>query len=556
MRILITSITFFLFSLNIEAQFNVAQNFGGGTQSEIRATAMDAANNKLISGTFRSQIIVGDSEYNNEENTNDNAFVAKLNEQGEVLWSSVLTGEGSNGRVNARAIAVHNESGQVCVTGEYRNQVRSGEVVFSEANNKKSLFVALFNSNGNLLWIFNTQADNSSLEIEGLGIAFLGADIIVTGKSKGGDFEINDFTISNPQNKDIGYAIKLKGTDGSVLNAASIFSCGNESAEIVDVKSRQNTLYFSGTMKKNAGIVGANQTLELPNNSTKDQFVVFALDGNFNAVWGKTSENGLKSKGTGVAVSDAGVYTTGEFEEEISFSDEIQFSSYPKKSAFIASYNFDGNINWAKAPNSPISNSEIKFIGLDANAETVLIGGEFIREISWEEFTLDALIAKNGFFARLHSNGTLLNTTAFNSDFENKINAVSINVNNAELIAGQMRGSLLIPGIETQLQLQGEFGSREAFYVYKNGTSTSVNEKHLSEIKLYPNPAKDFVYLKLPQNIQQTHIQILDVNGRVLLKQVVNNDIQSMDISQLNSGIYFIRIINENQFNIQKLIKQ
>jgi hypothetical protein len=80
-------------------------------------------------------------------------------------------------------------------------------------------------------------------------------------------------------------------------------------------------------------------------------------------------------------------------------------------------------------------------------------------------------------------------------------------------------------------------------------------------ILLYPNPAvTNQLNISFPEpkrNIT-TQIDLLDLNGRILQKRTVNtleNSTIQLDISSLESGIYFIRIISPGQYVVHKMVK-
>ena len=61
-------------------------------------------------------------------------------------------------------------------------------------------------------------------------------------------------------------------------------------------------------------------------------------------------------------------------------------------------------------------------------------------------------------------------------------------------------------------------------------------------ILIYPNPASDILYLKGISKTAFTHfIEIYDVAGRKILINTISGN--SVNISTLKAGIYFIRII-------------
>jgi len=57
-------------------------------------------------------------------------------------------------------------------------------------------------------------------------------------------------------------------------------------------------------------------------------------------------------------------------------------------------------------------------------------------------------------------------------------------------------------------------------------------------IKLYPNPAKDYIYLN---GIDKAKISILDASGKLIKKQDISNN-QPINISSLNLGIYYLEV--------------
>jgi hypothetical protein len=75
------------------------------------------------------------------------------------------------------------------------------------------------------------------------------------------------------------------------------------------------------------------------------------------------------------------------------------------------------------------------------------------------------------------------------------------------------------------------------------------NNTHAPTIS--PNPAKDAILCS--SSVSLKHIIITDVNGKVYIQSSVPN----IDISALQSGVYLVKIIDENQrTTVQKLVKQ
>ncbi len=76
-------------------------------------------------------------------------------------------------------------------------------------------------------------------------------------------------------------------------------------------------------------------------------------------------------------------------------------------------------------------------------------------------------------------------------------------------------------------------------------------------VHVYPNPAKEFINIKIEKNkyfdYTDFSIYLYDLNGKRIKKTIKEN---SIDISNLNPGIYILKLISENLTATKKIIKQ
>jgi hypothetical protein len=71
--------------------------------------------------------------------------------------------------------------------------------------------------------------------------------------------------------------------------------------------------------------------------------------------------------------------------------------------------------------------------------------------------------------------------------------------------------------------------------------------KEKAQLKIYPNPASDFIYLS-SESINNFNIEIVDIAGRIVYKSETSEKI--IGISSLKPGVYFYRInATEGSFN-------
>lgn len=91
-----------------------------------------------------------------------------------------------------------------------------------------------------------------------------------------------------------------------------------------------------------------------------------------------------------------------------------------------------------------------------------------------------------------------------------------------------------------------------------NGIPVSVKENVLANswVNISPNPTNDKLNIESLNNLNSSCIEIMNMHGSLLKSQFIANNQQTIDMSYLPVGIYFIRIYTEDGIVIKKLIKQ
>ncbi|MDD5569610.1 MAG: thiol protease/hemagglutinin PrtT [Bacteroidales bacterium] len=96
------------------------------------------------------------------------------------------------------------------------------------------------------------------------------------------------------------------------------------------------------------------------------------------------------------------------------------------------------------------------------------------------------------------------------------------------------------------------------YVVWSYNANMDIKEKSFTEnilFNVYPNPATDKITIELPQTSKQSTIAIYNISGQEIKKlQAVSHELR-VDVSDLSSGIYFIKIVNENGVSIGKFVK-
>jgi hypothetical protein len=76
-----------------------------------------------------------------------------------------------------------------------------------------------------------------------------------------------------------------------------------------------------------------------------------------------------------------------------------------------------------------------------------------------------------------------------------------------------------------------------------------------NNIKVYPNPVQDFLNIELSSN-ENVMISIFNLNGQLLREMTTNESITKVNFSDLEAGIYIVRITSSMTQSVQKIVKQ
>jgi len=91
-------------------------------------------------------------------------------------------------------------------------------------------------------------------------------------------------------------------------------------------------------------------------------------------------------------------------------------------------------------------------------------------------------------------------------------------------------------------------------YQEQNGVAVSANQNIIeNSINIYPNPAKEQLNVEVSEN---SYIQMFDLNGRQVIAEytAIANQKQTIGLSGLSNGVYFVKIYNDKLIKIIKVV--
>ena len=108
------------------------------------------------------------------------------------------------------------------------------------------------------------------------------------------------------------------------------------------------------------------------------------------------------------------------------------------------------------------------------------------------------------------------------------------NINNDKLFYN-LQGTWEMSGLKGTLMLRPVFGK-------DNGPTTNIPEEQSETIKLYPNPASNYITIENNGLNANGYAQLFDLTGRTIMHLNFNEQI---DVSGLPSGLYLVRLTDQ-----------
>jgi hypothetical protein len=102
-----------------------------------------------------------------------------------------------------------------------------------------------------------------------------------------------------------------------------------------------------------------------------------------------------------------------------------------------------------------------------------------------------------------------------------------------------------------------DFSFAVNYALYVNfGNVISVKENTLSNISVYPNPARDVVNVQLTEDVNNATVVVYAMDGSVVSTKVVSGSLFTVDVQDFSNGIYMVEVRDNNKTGVIKIIKE
>lgn len=506
-----------------------------------------------------------------------NAFISKLTIAGNFVWTKELGTNGSS-KEAGNSISIDN-SGNILSTGYFEGTIDldpGPATSTSTSNGGYDIYVLKLNSAGNFIWgkTIGSSADDVGRAIKA---ERPNSDVYITGYFGGtADFDpgAGTYTLNTMGGSDI-FISKLNAA-GNFVWAKAMGSPNPDSGSGIAIDGN-GKLYISGHFMGTVDFDPGAGSFNLTSSGNEDVFVsTLDTTGLFLSakVWGGTASD----YANGIAADMYGlVYTTGTFGSTVDFDPDatvFNLSAVGSQDAFVHKM-CNLTVRAAASPN------------ILCAGQTATLSAEGASNYNWTPaIVITTTITATPLTTTIYTlTGSVIGCMSTGT--------VGITVNPLPNIVASASPSIICTGNSSSLTASGATSyswipsgeSTPTIVVsptviteyYVIGTSSSGCSKTQTvtldvstctgiekisgagEISIYPNPANDYISIAVSANLSSANatVEVTDVLGKVIMKENINTDVTTVRITTLQDGVYFFKVIANNQtIKVGKVVKQ
>jgi hypothetical protein len=522
-----------------------AKSAGGNYFDYTNTVITDSVGNIYIVGIYSSPTMTfGNITLTNVGSAND-FFITKYDPSGNVIWAQ--RGGGNNSDVISGA-TIDNQ-GNIYITG-YSNSdtlILGNDTLLNAGIT--DFFIVKYDSSGVIKWARNCGSNKYDLSY------YITADILgnvyITGLFSSDTLIIGSDTLIKDALDDV--FIAKYDSSGNVIWAKSAGGNKDDIGSCISTDSYAN-VFVSGYFISDSISFG-NTTLYNTEGTGWDIFIA-KYDSNGNLIWAK-DEGG--SGGGDVDClniktdNNNDFYITGLLSSSAIILDTIILSGSGSWDFFIAKFDNNSNIIWAKSGGGSYNTTYRPSVTIDKSNNVILSFSFESTDIIFEDDTIVNEGLSNLCIIKFDSSGNLIWIKKTGGDGAPYNRCITNDNDNNIYVTGYFRnytatiGSTLLTNIDTS-------GYSSDIFITKVNAATGITES-LSNIEIsffvFPNPTdKDFTIMFPPETKQ---IQILNSIGQIVQKTIVDKQM-NYNFTLQNSGLYFIQITTDKQTVTKKLI--
>ncbi|OON65593.1 hypothetical protein B0919_23890 [Hymenobacter sp. CRA2] len=508
------------------------------------ALKTDGAGNVYVTNSYQGTIELGGSTLTSTE---PNAYVAKYNDAGTLLWARNVQEAAQPAGVTALAL---DATGNVYLTGSFAATMALGTSTLTEPLG--SSFLAKLDTQGNPVWLQAIGRSGASSGYNTSSPAGLGVDgngnILVAGTYTG-TVDMGGTTLTS---------VLGATADGSSRNTQDFFIAKyNAQAGLVWARSEGGTGEdWAGALAADAagnayvagGIegpvtIGGTTLSGTPNNL--DGFAAKYSAGG-SPTWVSLMPTSIRSLGLdnarSLAIDNAGNVAVGGFVEDGSV-----VGNYLK--AYLVHFTAQGTSDWHHLATGTMSYPGSVAIDEFGNS---YFSSRFLRAVGMGLVTVSAVPTNNTLNPALAVFSFTPQGTVRWTQQSNDVGAVypapqglALNSAGQLYVAGTLAGLIGFGN----LAMPTSRGNQETFFARLSSVTTGTRSgRQLAPLAVYPSPARQLATVRLPAGREAGHLTVRDALGRMVqtVPYAATATELPLSVAGLAQGVYHVQAVAAN----------
>ena len=264
-----------------------------------------------------------------------------------------------------------------------------------------------------------------------------------------------------------------------------------------------------------------------------------------NIVWQKTIGGSSNDNVSSAIILDDGYILAGTSSSNI--SGEKTEVSIGGKDFWLVKIDFNGTIIWQKTIGG-LLDDELRKVIL-TNDNNILIIGNSNSNIGGNK-TENSFGSNDAWLVKINQNGNVIWDKTIGGNLDESVNDIIQTIDNGYLISISSNSS--ISGNKTE----NSRGGYDYWFVKLTSDNLSNSTFLKSLVSIYPNPTSDVLYIDNPNFEKINSLEIISINGTIVKQENRISNLQSINVSNLQSGVYFVKIQINNEVLNYKFIKK
>ncbi|MEX2483797.1 MAG: T9SS type A sorting domain-containing protein [Brumimicrobium sp.] len=530
----------------------------------------------ITGGFFSSGITFGSdtlSGYGNHD-----IFLAKLDTDGNFIWAKKV---GAGSSTDFGNDLCFDPNGNVYITGYYINSgiFDDNPSVPSQPFNNSNVFITKYNSDGTLIWLSTVPGTSFNGQSEGIDYSPFLNELVITGHF-GGTSSFGSFDLTSAGYGDI--FVARYDTTGICLSAQKASSSSWIRGRGVAYDTIGN-IYVAGNIEGTTTF----DTLDIQSEGESDFFLAkintsFCPSSYDTLIISECVEYELN----GTTYTQSGAYNitlqnVNDCDSLVHLDLTILNPTYFTDAIISCdSYTWlDGN-TYTTSNNSAtdtLINSDgcDSIITLDLTILNESSGTDVINvcdSITWVDGNTYTTSNNSATHTLINSNGcdstVTLDLTINSVNVETVLNDLTITANNPNgtyqwidcdnntLISGETNQSLNVTSNGSYAVIVSENGCQDTSDCVIISTVSYETLSMLNRIKIIPNPTNGVFQIISPEKLVGSKITLTNALGQIIKTNYINNSGVYVDISEFDSGVYFLRVQSSEKVISKKILKR